>query len=103
MVCTCSLAWSRWSFFSGWRGKVIPSLPNSMPLSSALATTGTLSMSSGSLFYLLFTSFHFSDDDLPILYHRVDMELNCSEFGYSFLRLLLDRLRATRETPLLRR
>ena len=41
-------------------------------------TTGTLSMSSGSLFYSLFTSFHLFDDYLPILHYRLDVEFFCS-------------------------
>src|SRR5215467_13840490 len=103
MVCTCSSGCSRCSSFCGWRGKVIRSLPNSTPLSSASATTGTLSMSSGSLFCLPFTSCRYFDDYLPILHHGLDMELDCSELSYSFLRDLLDRLRATREAALFRR
>src|ERR1044071_695602 len=74
-----------------------------MPLSSVSATTGILSISSGSLFYSLFISFHFSDDYLPVLYQCLDMEFDCSELGYSFLRELLARLRATREAALFRR
>src|SRR5262249_31337678 len=77
-------------------------MPNSMTLSSASATTGTLSMSCGSLFYSQFTSFHYFDDYLLILYYRLDVELDCSGFGYSFLRRLLAWLRATRETTLFR-
>src|SRR6516164_6990545 len=73
-----------------------------MTLSSVSATTGTLSMSSGSLFYSPFTSFHFSDDYLPIPYHCLDMEFDCSELGYSFLCDLLARLQATREAALFR-
>ena len=37
-------------------------------------------MSSGSLFYSLFTSFRFFDDYLPILHYRLDMEFYCSTF-----------------------
>ena len=37
-------------------------------------------MSSGSLFYSLFTSFHFFDDYLPILHYRLDVEFDCSTF-----------------------
>src|SRR4029453_12208417 len=103
MVSTCSLASSRYSFFSGWRGKVILSLPNSMPLSSALATTGTLSMSSGFLCCLPFTSCRYFDDYLPILYHGLDMELDCSKSCYSFLPSLLARFQAPRKTALFRR
>src|SRR5215510_5817372 len=60
-------------------------------------------MSSGFLFYSLFTSCHFSDDYLSLLDHRLDMEPDRSELGYSLLRGLLARLRATRETALFRR
>src|ERR1043166_1738676 len=74
-----------------------------MPLSSASATTGTLSMSSGFLCSSLFTSFRSSDDDLSILYYCLDMELDCSGLGCSFLRGLLDRLRTTRKTALFHR
>ena len=50
----------------------------SRPLSQ-LAITGTLSMSSGSLFYSPFTFFHLSDDFLPILHHRLDVEFDSSD------------------------
>ena len=36
-------------------------------------------MSSGSLFYSLFTSFHFFDDYLPILHYGLDVEFDCSD------------------------
>src|SRR6476660_8218229 len=74
-----------------------------MLLSSVWATTVTLSLSFGFLCCLPFTCFRFSDDYLPILYHGLDMERGCSEPGYSFLRGLLARLRATREPALFRR
>src|SRR4029077_15805664 len=82
---------------------VILSLPNSPPLSTASVTTGTLSMSSGSLCCLPFTSCRYFDDYLPILYHGLDLEFDCYEPGYSFLPGLLPRLRAQRKAALFRR
>src|SRR4029077_7932049 len=82
---------------------VILSLPNSPPLSTASVTTGTLSMSSGSLCCLPFTSCRYFDDYLPILYHGLDLELHRSESCYSFLPGLLDRLRSPRKAALFRR
>ena len=59
-----------------WEGDFASAAANP-PLSES-ATTGTLSMSSGSLFYSLFTSFHFSDDYLPVFHYRLDMEFDSS-------------------------
>ena len=61
------------------RGRAISLLAAvSRPLSQSV-TTGTLSMSSGSLFYSLFTSFHLFDDYLPILHYGLDVEFDCSD------------------------
>src|SRR4029077_12231564 len=70
---------------------------------SASATTGTLSMSSGSLCCLPFTSCRYFDDYLPIPYYGLDLELHCSECCYSYLPGLLARLWAPRKASLFRR
>jgi len=64
--------------FLGWLGRAIRFLPSSTPALNVSVTTGTLSMSSGSLFYSLFTSFHSCDDYLPILHYCLDLEFFCS-------------------------
>src|SRR4029077_5505157 len=80
----------------------IPLLRSSTPRLNQSVTTGTLSTSFGSLFYSLFTSFHLCDDYLPILYYRLDLELDCSGFLYLCLSDLLARLRPTRKAALFR-
>src|SRR4029077_1145758 len=71
------------------------------PLSQSV-TTGTLSMSSGSLFYSLFTSFHSFDDYLPILHYRMDMEFYSSTSQRTCFWRLRSRLLATRQARLFR-
>src|SRR5882672_3405150 len=76
--------------------------PGSTPLLNRSATFGTLSMSSGSLFYSAFTFFRLFDDYLSILHYRLGLEFHCPSTERPCLHRLLSRLRATRQADLFR-